>query len=345
MLSVAASNSQAGPRVSVCLPAYNAESTIVATLESVWNQTFEDFEVVVVDDCSTDSTAELLAAQRDPRLRVLRNERNLGAAATFNRALANATAPLIKFHESDDLFYPECIARMVALLDEHPELGMVFSTRDILFDPDDPNQRRWSELYRDLSSQLGELHAVNDGADLFRRWAEVGFHFNCVGEPLVVMLRREVLVRAGGFNPYIRQSQDLDLWARVMPFCQVGFIPDPLGQYRVPTGSSLTRRNFAMRLGWLSELWTVEGLMCHPEAVRAAPQLEDLRRELRQRARHDFRELLRRQVPGRWIRLADFGRMAAWRVRRSVRPAAVPFASFSPSAPGTESGHSTPLPA
>jgi glycosyltransferase involved in cell wall biosynthesis len=312
------------------MPVYNAEDTIVGTLESIWSQTFEDFEVVVVDDCSTDATPELLADQTDPRLRILRNPENRRVAATFNRTVEHARASLIKFHESDDKFYPDCIAKMIELADEQPEVGMIFCRRDMLFDPANPLQRSWVEQFGDVASRLGELHSLNDGRELFRRWMDVGFDFNCVGEPMVVMLRREILERAGGFNTHIRQRCDLDLWARAMVFCQVGFIPEALGEYRVPT-MSLTTRNYALRLDWLDELWTLEGLTVHPEALEAAPGLDRLHREVRLRKRHEFRNLLRRgDVPGQKQRLTDAGRMALWLLRRRLQPSSLPFAEVSP---------------
>ena len=117
------------PTVSVCIPAYNNERTIGTALESVWNQTFEDFEVIVTDDCSTDSTPAVLDAQALPRLRVLRNRRNAGAPANGNRALAHARGRLVKFLDADDVLFADCVARMVELAETRPDLGMVFSRR------------------------------------------------------------------------------------------------------------------------------------------------------------------------------------------------------------------------
>ena len=105
---------------------YNSEKTIVEALDSVWAQTFDDLEVIVADDCSTDATPAILAAQSDPRLRVLRNPRNLRAPGNGNRAIAQARGRLIKFLDADDALLPDCIARMVELAEAAPEVGMVF---------------------------------------------------------------------------------------------------------------------------------------------------------------------------------------------------------------------------
>jgi glycosyltransferase involved in cell wall biosynthesis len=323
------------PTVSVCIAAYNAADTIGEVLDSVWSQTFDDFEVVVVDDSSTDATPALLARQTDPRLRVLRNPRNLGVAATWNRCLQHARGELIKFLESDDTFYPGCVASMMELIGERQSVGMVFCRRSLLFDPNNDYQRRWTELYGDVASRFGRLDAINHGPELFRRWFDVGFTFNCVGEPLVVMIRRDVFERAGGFNPHIRQRSDLDLWARATLFCDVGFVSDELGRYRVPSTNSLTIRNHRVNLDWLDELWTLEGLGCLPEARVVVPGLDRRRNAVRRQKAREFRELFRRKVPARGTRLADAARMGRWLGHRRVHPDATPFPGIGPPAEGS----------
>ena len=319
--------------MSVCIPAYNSERTIGAALDSVWNQTFEDFEVIVSDDCSTDSTPAILAAQSDPRLRVLRNARNVKAPANGNRALAHARGRLIKFLDADDVLFADCIARMVELADADADVGLVFCRRALaLEDPDNVDARHWSTRFGDVSAPFGELEPLNSGPALFARWARHGFDANLVGEPLVVMLRREVLERSGGFNPNIRQRFDGDLWARIMPLCTVGFIAEQLGRYRVPA-ASLTTRNHQLRLDWLDQLWTLEGLRCLPEATAATSALVGLHEQERRRVGWELRELLRREVPARWTRLADARRMASWLLRKRLDPSARPFPRVGPPAP------------
>ena len=316
--------------MSVCIPVYNAEETIGAALESVWKQTFEDLEVIVSDDCSTDSTPAILAAESDRRLRVLRNARNLKAPGNGNRALRHARGRLVKFLDADDVLFPDCIARMVELAETRPDLGMVFSRRSLrLDDPENEESRGWSERYGDVSAQFGELATLNSGPALFARWARQGFDANWVGEPLVVMLRRDVLAHAGGFNPHIRQRFDLDLWARIMPLGTVGFIAEELGEYRVPA-DSLTARNHRLQLDWLDQLWTLEGLSLHPEARAAAAGLAQLHEQERLRFRGELLELLRRDVPARATRLADAARLVSWLIRKHVSPSARPFARIDP---------------
>jgi GT2 family glycosyltransferase len=319
------------PTVSVCISAYNAQDTILETLESVWCQTFAYFEVVVVDDCSTDGTAEILASQRDPRLRVFRNPRNLGAPSSSNRALRAARGRLIKFLDHDDTLREDCLARMVVLADSDPGVGMVFCRRNVWLVDASEHTRRWKEKYDDVSAQFGTLRAVNDGRELFASWVSGGLQENWIGEPAVVMLRREILERSGGFNPHVRQQFDSDLWARVMPLCAVGFIPDALATYRKGK-STLSTYNHSRSLDWLDRMWILEGLDCLPE-VAATPGLAELREEEWRWIRHQLPELLRVTVPGWRTRLGDARQLAGYRIRKRIQPGAVPFGRLGPASP------------
>ena len=117
------------PRVSVLMTAYNRASFIASAIESVLAQTFADFELVVVDDCSTDGTPEVARRfeQRDPRVRVHVNEQNLGDYGNRNRAATLARAPLFKYHDSDDLMYPHCLDVMVSMMSSEPRASFGLS--------------------------------------------------------------------------------------------------------------------------------------------------------------------------------------------------------------------------
>ncbi len=117
------------PLVSVLLTAYNREQFLASAIESVLGQTYEDFELLIVDDCSTDRTLEIARAyeRRDPRVRVVVNERNLGQFGNRNRAAELAQGSLLKYHDSDDLMYPHCLSVMVPMLLSEPRAGFGLS--------------------------------------------------------------------------------------------------------------------------------------------------------------------------------------------------------------------------
>ncbi len=118
------------PRVSVLITTYNRERYVGDAIDSVLGQTFSDFELIVCDNCSADGTLAIAREfeRRDPRVRVLVNERNLGQFGNRNRAASHARAPLIKYHDSDDIMYPHCLATMVPALEAAPEAAFAMST-------------------------------------------------------------------------------------------------------------------------------------------------------------------------------------------------------------------------
>lgn len=117
------------PQVSVVMTAYNREPFIGAAIESVLRQTYQHFELLIVDDCSTDRTLAIARTYEriDSRVRVVVNERNLGDYGNRNRAAELVRAPLFKYHDSDDLMYPHCLSVMVPMLQAEPRAGFGLS--------------------------------------------------------------------------------------------------------------------------------------------------------------------------------------------------------------------------
>ena len=109
------------PKVTVFIPVYNREKYIATAIDSILAQTFQDFELLLVDDGSTDASVQIIAAYRDPRLRLVRQETNQGIPKTRNKGLELARGEYIALLDSDDYAYPQRLARQVAFLDAHPE--------------------------------------------------------------------------------------------------------------------------------------------------------------------------------------------------------------------------------
>ena len=241
---------------------------------------------MVVDDGSTDGTAAAVEAVDDARVRLERNRTNLGQAATFNRAVALARAPLVKFLSADDVLLANCLERMAGVFDEVATVGLVFARRGILLHWDDERARTWVERYRSVHESLGPLERANPGGELFRRWLAAGFRDNLVGEPSSVMMRRDVFLTLGGFNPYIEGAIDMELWVRAFVAADVGFVDEELSLYRVHQGS-LTARVHGRRRVTLDRAWLLHALAVEPEAERY-PELRRLRRSAEIRVLKDW---------------------------------------------------------
>lgn len=217
------------PLVSICIPAYESADYIGRTIASVLDQTYAELDVVVVDDASQDGTAEVVAGFDDPRLRVFRNERNLGAVGNWNRALDLTKGDLIKLVCGDDVLYPTCVERQVEALVGEPRAAMAAAKRDII-DKDDRVLLR--------GRGLGRLRGYVAGPDAIR--AAVRSGTNPFGEPFSVLLRRSAVDRAGPFRE-LAYVIDLDYWTRALQSGGVVAIPESLGAFRV-VATSWSRR-------------------------------------------------------------------------------------------------------
>jgi glycosyltransferase involved in cell wall biosynthesis len=175
------------PRLSIGVPVYNGAKFLRATLDSLLSQTFADFELIITDNCSTDSTQQICLeyAARDPRVRYFRNDRNLGPAPNYNRCFELARGELFKWQAGDDLVAPDFLEKCIAELDRNPQAVAVYTaTREIgpdgepLFDHDteldlsDPSISTRLARYSFVNHRrhhATELWAVIR-ADVMRRW-------------------------------------------------------------------------------------------------------------------------------------------------------------------------------
>ena len=203
----------ATPRVTVLMTVFNGERHLREAVDSVLRQTFGDFELVIVDDGSTDGTAALLAAISDPRVRVTHNDENLGLTPSLNRGLGLARGELIARHDADDVSEPERIARQIAFLDAHPDVALVGA---------------WYRKIDDASASLGERTLPVDHDRI--RWA---LHFYCPIVHSAAVFRTSVVRELGGYDEAFVYAQDYDLWSRLATTRRVANVGEPLVRYRV----------------------------------------------------------------------------------------------------------------
>jgi glycosyltransferase involved in cell wall biosynthesis len=285
------------PLVSVCMPAYNAAPWIGKAIESALAQTWEDFELLIVDDGSSDATVEISSKYSDPRIRIEAGGRNIGAARNANRSIALSTGTYLKFLHADDTLAPSCVEEMVELALEDDRIGLVFAPREILSEGDpDP---RWTLRYANLHERFNSLDRSNDGRALFTQLVNDGIKHNWIGEPTSVLLSRRSLEQTGVFNARLYQIADLDLWLRTMLGFRIGFIDKPLSVYR-HHGRSITADNQRAGRDWLDRVWLLEGLLREPSLTAAERQA--IERFRRVALRQAFRSQVSRIVHGRFDR-------------------------------------------
>jgi glycosyltransferase involved in cell wall biosynthesis len=207
-----------------------------AALDSALSQTYSDFELLLVDDGSTDSTLDVATAFRDPRIRIHRNDRRLGIPGNWNHCLELAQAGYVKFLFQDDLLAPQAVGRLVAALEAVPTASMAFSRREVRHDGPNKHLPLLGPGYLDVVSRFyAAFNGPFDGIDLVRRGVQEGWDLavNVVGEPSFVILRREAALRAGGFDPRFAQLVDWDFWLRLAQASPLVFVDESLGVFRV----------------------------------------------------------------------------------------------------------------
>ncbi|WP_161992201.1 glycosyltransferase [Pseudonocardia sp. EV170527-09] len=215
------------PSVSVCIPVHNGEAYLAETIRSVLEQTWQDFELVVLENGSTDASWEIATSFRDPRIRVERNRQVLPQGDNWNRAVELCRAPLVKLVCADDLLHPRCLELQVPPMRDDPSLSVVASRRHMI-----DEQSRVIVPRRGLGGGLVGLHS---GSEVARRVIRNGA--NPIGEPGNVLFRHEQFVTAGGWRPERRFIMDLDLWMRLLQYGDFLGVPETLAAFRISRGS------------------------------------------------------------------------------------------------------------
>lgn len=210
------------PRLSVCLPVYNAADTIGRALESVLGQSYDDFECIVIDNQSTDSTLATVEAFTDPRVQVFQNSSNIGFVGNHNECLRRAGGELIQFVHGDDWLLPGCLDSLVPAFDA-PNVGLAFGRRHV-----ETTDEAWLERYGELHARLLPLAPVTPGSEIIAKWLALRADGNVIGEPTTVMFRNELLLPIGGFRDQVPQLMDIDAWLRILTRSDVAFIDEQL---------------------------------------------------------------------------------------------------------------------
>ncbi len=210
------------PKVSVIIPAYNMARYTVEAIKSVLNQTFKDYEIVVVDDGSTDNTKELLQPYIESHQITYIYKENGGACSARNVGIRVSRGEYIAFLDCDDLWLPKKLEISIDLLDSHPEIGFVYS-RAIIIDKKGDNL--WFSKERCYSGE-NALEKL-----IFR-------NFIRSSSPVV---RKECFKKVGLFDETIFHPADRDMWLRISEYFPIKYINIPLIKYRVGEWSYFER--------------------------------------------------------------------------------------------------------
>ena len=243
------------PRVSVVLPVHNRENLVRRAIDSVLAQTMPDFELLVIDDCSTDATAEVVEGYcaNDPRVKLFHNETNLGPAGARNRGIDLARSDYIAFQDSDDRWFPEKLARQLEALERDPDKhacicgALYFAQEQCYYIPRHGTMSQESMASGDLSADVLYSNPVT---------------------PQALCAKKSLFDDIGGFDTSLRINEDWELAIRMAQKTRFAFVPDPFVViYRTANSvSSDLSADIAVRKELLN---TYEGLFAKRPKLRA----------------------------------------------------------------------------
>lgn len=216
------------PRVSVIIPSYNHEKYIGQAIQSVLDQTYQDFEIVITDDGSTDDTVNEIKKFKDHSIRLFIFEKNQGASVAVAKCISEAQGEYIAILNSDDIFLPPKLEKQVRFLDEHPEVWAVFGYPQII-DEDGNDFTDVNYSYYNIFKQPNRTRF---------EWLNFFFYkWNCLCHPSV-LARRDCYTKIGPPEPRFSQLGDLNHWVRLCMKHEIYIIQENLIKFRVRAGEA-----------------------------------------------------------------------------------------------------------
>ncbi|OGE45022.1 hypothetical protein A3B39_05455 [Candidatus Daviesbacteria bacterium RIFCSPLOWO2_01_FULL_37_10] len=211
------------PKITVVMPVYNAQKFIISAIESILNQTLRDFELIIVNDCSTDKTRKIIEsfARKDPRIKIVNNKTRMNIAASLNKGVSMASSNIIARMDADDISIPIRLEMQYRLISSDKNIAVVGANIIVM----DLNENEIA--IRNYPTTSEELKACL-------------FKYSSFAHP-VVCFRKSVFDEVGGYNPKYSPTEDLDLWFRLGVKHKFGNVKKPLLKYRLYNNSSSNR--------------------------------------------------------------------------------------------------------
>ena len=203
--------------MSVVMTVFNAEKHLNESLRSLSNQVMEDWDLVVVENGSSDSTAEILSKYTDPRIRVINLPKNIGRTPALNVAVVSASAEYVAVLDADDLSHPLRLKQQIEFLDAHPDVGLVGS---------------WAEFIDEVGSFVSLKKGPTSHQEIVQAMA--------TRNPIVhstVMFRRDLMKRIGGYDETLVYAQDFGMLLEFARISRIAIIPEILCSWRMLNNS------------------------------------------------------------------------------------------------------------
>ncbi|MDO8845976.1 MAG: glycosyltransferase family 2 protein [Methylicorpusculum sp.] len=220
-------------KVSICIPTYNGEHYLEETLNAVLNQSYTNFEVIIVDDQSSDNTLEIVKSfsEKDNRINVFQNDKNLGLVGNWNKCIELAKGDWIKFVFQDDIIHPNCLELLMNSTNDNSKF--IVCWRNFIFESDTDTKTK--EVYESFISLQDVFDSSNNIDKQHFAKTVLSYSSNFIGEPTSTLIHKSIFLEYGLFNPLFNQLCDLEYWIRVGLNEGVTVVPEYLVDFRVHT--------------------------------------------------------------------------------------------------------------
>jgi len=235
------------PQITVAIPVFNGEDYISLAIQCVLDQTFTDFELLIIDNCSTDNTVSVIKKFSDPRIRLHLNSTNLGMVGNWNKSVELATGEYIKFLSHDDLLDATCLEEQIAgfLQHEQGNIGIVTCKKRVI-----------NESGKNVMPGLGLRGKSRQISGLFAIRKSIRAGRNIIGEPSVVLIKTSFLKASGPFE-LPEFTPDIKMWFKILQKSDLHFINKTLASYRISgqsTSSSVSKSQGAQFVTLINEI-------------------------------------------------------------------------------------------
>ena len=222
------------PQVSIVTSVYNGELYLKECIESMLNQTFHDFEYIILNNGSTDGTTRILQQYTDPRLRIIHQE-NLGISRSLNKGIELSNSDMIARLDADDYSFPQRLEKQITFMEKHPDV-VLCGSRILELTGEKLSEQRVAFVESD--------QAIKKSMSLFNPFAHSA-----------VIFRKNIFFKAGGYNCQLKYGQDYDLWLRMLSFGEARILKEELGVARIFEESESHRNPRKQKLEGLKVRW------------------------------------------------------------------------------------------
>lgn len=227
-------------KVSVIIPTYNRSELLKKAIESLENQSHQNFEIIIIDDCSTDDTAEVVRGMDDERIIYLRHDTNKGGSEARNTGIKQATGSFIGFLDSDDQWLPDKLERQLKQFEGQPDVGVVYTGVQVVDEHNQPTRKIVPAYKGGILPKL--------------------FESNCIDTTSSVLVKSEVLDQVQGFDASLPSCQDWDLYIRLAQVTKFDFVKESLVLFYHHSGERITTNKKSVLTGHMSIFEKYKGL-------------------------------------------------------------------------------------